>query len=166
MAEFTQAMGDPKFWRSLGTAFKEAPGKLVNELQAFGQIPGQADQIAEERFPNSARDSSTKNAFRHALGTGMVTQRLGGGPIAAAAAKMAGYGWEALGARELLRSEDHRIDTLHDLNANAIGADVATQTANQQEMIERLDQLARESKPTLPRNMFRASNGAFTRSVR
>ena len=58
-----------------------------NRLSTFTE---RADGIAEKAFPDSARDASTKNAFRHALGTGMLTQELGGGPIAATLAKMAG----------------------------------------------------------------------------
>lgn len=48
-----------------------------NRLTSFTQ---RADNSAEQAYPDSARDASTKNAFRHALGTGILTQELGGWP--------------------------------------------------------------------------------------
>jgi hypothetical protein len=144
--EFLRAVQDRQFWNELGTAFQTAPKRFVSELQSFGRIPEEADRIAEQRFPNSARDNSAKNDFRHALGTGMLAQRLGGGFLGANLAKMAGYGWEALGAKEFIRDEKHRQDTLQDLKANAIGARFAQETDNQQELIRQLDSYVRTNR--------------------
>lgn len=137
---------DSQVWERLGSAGSQ----LANRLSQFGNIPAQADRIAEERFPDSARDNSRKNAFRHALGTGMMAQQLGGGPIAATAAKLAGYGWEGLGAMYELRDhgqirEHYRSDALHDLNANNVGASLAVNTRNQAELVEALSRLANGS---------------------
>lgn len=164
--EFLRAVQDRQFWNGMGEAFRTAPSRFVSELQSFGRIPEQADRIAEQKFPGSARDSSAKNAFRHALGTGMLAQRLGGGDIGANLAKMAGYGWEALGARKFLTVPEHRMDTLHDLNANAIGARVATETTNQQELIRQLESYARNAKNQLPPGVLAASKGYMTMTKR
>jgi hypothetical protein len=134
----------------------------VQELQ---DIPRKADRIAERRFPNSARDRSTKNAFRHALGTGMVTHHLGGGILGAVGAKLAGYAWEV---PNLLTKQDNpevQEDVRHDLNANAIGAAVATKVGSQEELIQQLDWLARRAKVGKPPSIFELSDGQLTRSV-
>lgn len=143
---------------------------VLDSLLAYGKrlqsIPEQADRIAEDTFGMaSARDSSTKNAFRHALGTGMLTQEWGGGPIAAALAKAAGYAWEGLGAADIINDPAHRTDTLHDLNANAIGAKVA-QGKNQAELVQALKRMALESVPVQPPGVFQASPGYLTRTER
>lgn len=164
--EFLRAVQDRQFWNEMGTAFQTAPRRFVSELKALGRIPGQADRIAEEMFPDSARDSSTKNAFRHALGTGMLAQGLGGGDVGAALAKMAGYGWEALGAKDLITSAAHREDTRHDLNANAIGAAIASQTQSQQDLVNALAKMARTSRNEQPPAAYAPSPGYMTRTER
>lgn len=125
---------------------------------------GQASDIAEQQFPDSARDSSTKNAFRHALGTGMVAQGLGGGALGAALAKGIGYSWEGWGLYDQGTGPAHVLDTKHDLNANAIGADVSQKTNNQQEMITALRNLALQSVPVKPPGFFEPSPGYLTRT--
>ena len=142
---------------------------LYQALQSFTQIPERADAIAEQTFGlNSARDSSTKNAFRHALGTGMLTQAMGGGPISAALAKAVGYGWESLALADKTKVSDpaHWLDTRHDLNANAIGAKIAMQTRNQQELEAALKQMALQAAPVQPPGYFQASPGYLTRTER
>lgn len=134
-----------------------------NRLTSFTQ---RADNIAEQAFPDSARDASTKNAFRHALGTGMLTQELGGGPVAAAFAKMAGWGWEGLGASQLVDSAQHRLDTRHDLNANNIGASVAVASKNEAELVARLKQLASVASVEQPPGFFGPGVPRLTRTVR
>ena len=134
-----------------------------NRLTTF---TNRADDIAEREFPDSARDASTKNAFRHALGTGMLTQELGGGPMAAAVAKMAGWGWEGLGARQLINSSQHRLDTRHDLNANNIGASVAMASKNEAELVARLKQLASVARVEQPPGFFERGVPRLTRSIK
>ena len=150
-------MWDSRYWTGL---VKPVAQKWDN-LKTFAN---RADAIAEREFPNSARDASDKNAFRHALGTGMLTQELGGGPMAATMAKMAGWGWEGLGARQLIDSAAHRLDTRHDLNANNIGASVATQVKNEAELIARLKQLANASVATSPPGFFEPGRPYMTRT--
>lgn len=134
-----------------------------NRLSTFTE---RADGIAEKAFPDSARDASTKNAFRHALGTGMLTQELGGGPIAATLAKMAGWGWEGLGAGQLMDSPQYRLDTRHDLNANNIGASVAMGSKNEAELVARLKQLASVAAVEQPPGFFEPPVPRLTRTVR
>ena len=133
-----------------------------NRLTTFTK---RADDIAEREFPNSARDASDKNAFRHALGTGMLTQELGGGPMAATMAKMAGWGWEGLGVSQLIDSPQHRLDTRHDLNANNIGASVAMQSKNEAELVARLKQMAIASKVEQPPGFFEQGRPYLSRTV-
>ena len=133
-----------------------------NRLTTFAN---RADDIAEREFPNSARDASDKNAFRHALGTGMLTQELGGSPMAAAMAKMAGWGWEGLGARQLINSPEHRLDTRHDLNANNIGASVAMNSKNEAELVAQLKQLASVARVEQPPGFFERGRPYLSRTV-
>lgn len=102
-----------------------------DKLDRVMRSPEEADRIAEEMFPGDARDESKKNAFRHALGTGMLAHELGGGYTGAAGAKGAGYLWELLG---MGNSEDTR----HDLNANAIGAAESVLNPDRAALIEAL----------------------------
>ena len=150
-------------WDSAFMASLIQPAKdKWNRLSTFTQ---QADNIAEANFPNSARDASQKNAFRHALGTGILTQELGGGPIAATMAKMAGWGWEGLGASQLVDSAKYRLDTRHDLNANNIGASVAMQSKDQAELVARLKQMAIASRVEQPPGFFEQGRPYLSRTV-
>lgn len=163
--DFFGALMDSQFWKDMGKNTKTLPQDAYAKLQSFGNLPAKADMIAEERFPGSARDSSTKNAFRHALGTGMLAQELGGGPVGAGLAKGAGYLWEALGAANW-GNPAYRQDTLHDLNANAVGARTAMQTKNPEELANALYRMALWSVPSNPPNVYERSPGYLTRSGR
>ena len=158
--------GDPQFWKDLGSNAKTLPETVMTALQKYGQIPEQADRIAEETFPGSARDSSVKNAFRHALGTGMLAQELGGGPVGAGLAKGAGYLWEGLGAMKFIDDPKHRADTLHDLNANALGVRTAMSTGTQEELVKALQQMALRSVPVQAPGVFSRSPGYLTHTAR
>ena len=140
-------------WESLAQGFKE-----------FRNIPSRADAIAREKFPDSARDASKQNAFRHSLGTGMMTNKFGGGALGAAAAKLAGYGWEALGTMDNIRSPEQWADTKHDLNANAIGANAAIYTEGQQQLEQMLESLTNRSRIREPFGATELGNGQMTRS--
>jgi len=168
MSEFMKAMGDPKFWGELGRAYVDAPKKAMKWVEELEQIPNRASGIAEERFPDSVRDASTKNAFRHSLGTGMMAQHMGGGEVGAALAQAAGYLWESPRVLDFIRDPKHRDETMHDLNANYVGARTATETANQQELIEALDFMARQSKQQAapPPGAYGPNHRTLTRSVR
>lgn len=147
-------------------AFSKLVKPAADKWDRLTTFTQRADNIAEQQFPDSARDASTKNAFRHALGTGMLTQELGGGPVAATLAKMAGWGWEGLGASQLVDSAAYRLDTRHDLNANNVGASVAMQSQNQAELVARLKQLASVSVPGEPPGFFEPGVPRLTRTER
>ena len=170
-------MGVLDQWLNEAQAYGSAVKDRVNHLQDFParfmNAPALADNIAEQRFPGYDRDGSTKNAFRHALGTGMISQELAdamGGSIpakhlGAALAKIAGYGWEAptwagsSGGKQAL-------DSLHDLNANAVGASESIYANNQAELIRSLDAMARSSKQEFPPTVLQPSPGYLTRSTK
>ena len=139
---------------------------MANKWDRLSTFTGRADNIAEQAFPDSARDASQKNAFRHALGIGMLTQELGGGPVAATLAKMAGWGWEGMGASQLMDSAKHRLDTKHDLNANNIGASVAMQSKNEAELVARLKAMASVARSEEPPGFFAQGRPYLTRTVR
>lgn len=141
----------------------------VDWAREFVKIPDAADATAEKHFPDEARDSSTKNAFRHALGTGRMAQMLGADsdiPIvknaAAGAAKVAGYAWEALGAGD--RNEEQIRDSRHDLNANAIGAKTAKETKGREALVDSLLEKAKSTRLEEPPTEFAKSPGYFTRT--
>ena len=146
--------------------FAKVMEPVSRKWDSLSNFTQKADNIAEREFPDSARDASTKNAFRHALGTGMLTQELGGGAIAATLAKLAGYGWEGLGASQLVDSAAHRLDTRHDLNSNNIGASVATQVGSQEELVSRLKALASASVAGEPPGFFEPGVPRLTRTVK
>ena len=164
-------------WLNEAQAYGSAVKDRMNHLQGFParfmQAPKLADDIAEQRFPNYDRDGSTKNAFRHALGTGMVSQELAdamGGSLpakhlGAALAKIAGYGWEAPTWTEA-KDGKRTLDSLHDLNANAVGASESIYANNRAELIRSLDALARASKQEFPPTVSQSSPGYLTRSTK
>lgn len=156
------AFADATFWKDTAKNLKGLP----ETLKRYGQIPEEADRIAEDVFPDSARDASTKNAFRHALGTGMLTQALGGNAASAAAAKVVGWGWELPTLLDRNATDEQRVDSRHDLNANAVGAATARKTGSQAELVEALKRLAVQSAPVAPPGAFEASPGHLTRTVR
>lgn len=161
-------MGDPQFWGDVGRNVAAPFTSMKNYGQRVLSIPEQADNIASKEFPYTAtpRDHGTGNAFRHALGTGMLTQEFGGGPVAAAAAKGIGYVWESLSPKDLITSAAHRSDALNDLNANALGAMAARQTKDTPSLIEALKKMAIESVPSQAPGFFSSSPGYMTRSER
>ena len=159
------AITDAQFWKDLGKNSLNFPADAYAAMERYMQLPAKADAIAEERFPGSARDNSTKNAFRHALGTGMLAQELCGGPVGAGLAKGAGYLWEALGASQW-GNPAYRQDTLHDLNANAVGARMATQTKDAEALARVLEKMALQSVPVKAPGVFERSPGYLTRSER
>lgn len=132
------------------------------DLQSF---TGQADAEAEKRFPNQARDSSQKNAFRHALGAGRLAQLVGansGIPIVEGAArgfaKLAGYGWEGLGGAQNWESQDMR----HDLNANALGINQSSKTKDFGSLADRLASFAQGARKELPPDTAAPRKNYFT----
>lgn len=138
-------------------------------------LPKQADDAAEAQFPDSARDSSVKNAYRHALGTGLLALELGAneggvrGAVAKGLAKAAGYGWEAIGyatAPALAKDKAYNTDTKHDLNANAVGAKQAGLSATREELARRLKRMALKSAPAEGPEFFETSPGYLTRTER
>lgn len=150
------------FTQALGNA-KDTARNWVRDLKA---IPDRASDIADEAFPNSARDLSMKNAYRHALGTGMMTHHLGGGILGGALAKMAGWGWEAPTLIDPRSTTAEVIDSKHDLNANAIGASVAQWARNQKDLEAVLKGYAERSFVTSPPGVLSESPGWMTRAVR
>lgn len=163
------ALADSQFWKDVGNNAR--PSNLYAQLQKFGDIAHQADSIAEQEFPDSARDSSTKNAFRHALGTGLIAQHLGAsngglqGVAAATLAKVAGYGWEGMAGFDNLTRHGKLTDTQHDLNANALGASAAMGT-DKAGLIDALRKMAQQSVVQQPPSVFEPSPGYLTRTVR
>lgn len=158
---------DKSAWDEFTQAIRSAPKKAGDWVNDLRSIPDRADGIAEGIYgASSARDASAKNAFRHALGTGMLTQKLGGGPIAGTAAKMAGYAWEMPTLMAYGSTKEEQADSRHDLNANALGAYLATKTGSQEELVKALRSYAAKSvvqdaPPVLSRPV-----GYLTRSVR
>lgn len=78
----------------------------ANEVRSVGS---RADDEAERRFPGQERDESVKNAYRHALGTGRLSQLLGAdsenpavSAVGQAGGQGAGYLWEIMSAGKSL----------------------------------------------------------------
>lgn len=167
------AFADPQFRDDISSRFASFPKDLQNKLALLQNIPQQADDIAEKTFPESARDSSVKNAFRHSLGTGLLAQEMGANSdslfmrlLALQLAKGAGYAWEALGTPQYVKSEAYRTDTKHDLNANAVGANMATMSPDQAALISALKRMAIEAPLSQPPGLFQSSPGYLTRTER
>lgn len=161
--------GDPQFWKDVGSNAIR-PVNTYDRLATYGQqlreIPGDAADMASQALPSDTRNSGTQNALRHSLGTGMLTQALGGGPVAAAMAKAGGYVWEA---RDMLGGgmfdKNIRTDSRHDLNANAVGASMGQRTTNPQELLQALKQMALSSALVKePPGVFQSSPGYLTRT--
>ena len=147
-------------------AFTQLIPRAKAQLQELTNIPNRASDIADEAYPDSARDASTKNAYRHALGTGMLTQALGGGTLGAVAAKMAGWGWEAPTLLDPRSTPEQREDSRHDLNANAIGAAMAMQARNQADLETALRSYADVARVGQAPGAFARSPGQMTRTLR
>ena len=135
-------------------------------------LPEQADASANATFPDSARDASVKNAYRHSLGTGLLAQNLGAsddsirGALAAGLAKSAGYLWEGLSWPNSLMTHGAMSDAEHDLNANAVGARAAMQTSDPNELARVLMEKALQSRTERPPMAWQSSPGYLTRTVK
>lgn len=138
----------------------------VSWLKRLQRLTQTADYAASAAFPNSARDSSFKNAYRHSLGTGLLAQQLPGGPqLPVALAKLAGYTWEAPGTAENLKDPAKMTDMRHDLNANSIGAEAAPYFATPRELSLYLLRKALQSRAEAPPIATQFSPGYLTRTV-
>jgi hypothetical protein len=153
-------------WDAFVNAIKGAKQGASRWYEDLQSIPDRAAEVSERAYPDSARDASTKNAFRHALGTGMLAHHLGGGPIASATAKAVGWGWEVPTLMNPMAPVSQLADSLHDLNANAIGARVARQTRDQTSLEAALRSYADRSIVSAPPSGFAPTPGWMTRSVR
>ena len=141
----------------------------ANEVRSVGS---RADDEAERRFPGQERDESVKNAYRHALGTGRLSQLLGAdseNPAVSAAGQAAGQGagylWEIMSAGKSLYDNGNAgnlRDTRHDLNANAIGAETAGQTRGFGELADALSARAKGAVREEPPLMFEPPRKHFT----
>lgn len=144
-------------------AGSDALGAADEKLEKLGNLGHEATAIADENFPGQSWDFSQKNAFRHALGTGMLTQELGGGNSGAALAKLIGYLWEARGLPDGGMDWGERmLDTGHDLNANAIGAAEASIAPDRAALIEALLKHATGAKQSVPVGLTERTPGHLT----
>lgn len=129
------------------TKVSDAMGQSADWWNDLKTFTGKASDEADKRFPDQARDSSQKNAFRHALGAGRLAQLMGAdsgipglSQGAQLAAKLAGYGWEAPGENNW-GSEDSR----HDLNANSFGIGQASSNPGFDALANTLESFARKA---------------------
>lgn len=150
---------------------KQLPQEWGNRAMNYGRdllsTDVQATDAANQRFPDEPWNSSAKNAFRHSAATGMLAQKLGGGQAGYLASKGAGYLWELLDAGKFMRDAAHREDTLHDLNANAIGAREATRYKTQTELLDALEGYVRNARAEYPiRQYFDPFDTYMTKSTK
>lgn len=148
-------------YRGLMSALMRMAERKVDAIEETGH---EATALADENFPGQSWDFSQKNSFRHALGTGLLTKELGGGPVAKQMAKLIGYLWEARGfvPEEGMSLGERLTDTKQDLNANAIGADEATKAPDKEALIAALLKLAQESKISRAPGVLEPSPGYMT----
>lgn len=163
---------DPMSLFKLAMGANQVKQTTDNTLDRIKNIPHNADEDAQKYFPDSARDASTMNAFRHALGTGRLAHELGAGNgglwggVAGSLAQGTGMIWEGLGAPSYLASQKHRTDTDHDFRANSVGALVAQGTKNDEELVNALKLLANQSKVQRPPDWHGPMSYTLTRSVK
>lgn len=67
---------------------------------------------------------------------------------------------------DYLNDPQHRTDTRHDLNANAIGAKTATEVRTQAELVQRLKDLADASRKERPPLIYEGARDHLTHTVR
>lgn len=133
---------------------------VEDKLGRVAETGHEATAIADENFPGQPWDFSQKNAFRHALGTGLLAHELGGGLSGAALAKLVGYLWEARGLPAEGMSFDDRIeDTKYDLNANAIGAAESVANPDRAALIEALLKQAKAARAESPVGITESTPG-------
>lgn len=172
MSDILKTIPDKQFWLDTSNNLKDYGKDVYRTLHEYGSIPGIADNKAENLYSNkSARDSSIKNAYRHALGTGMFQDKFAASPlisedVASLLAKGLGFSWELASLGKSITNPKYRTDSLHDLNANSIGADTAKNTLNQAELEKALAQKANNSLVEQPVSFYERSPGHMTRSVR
>jgi len=157
-------------WGPLSQRMQDAISPVTqpvrNWVQELQDIPHKASEIAEGNFVGSARDASAKNAFRHALGTGMMANHLGGGILGGTAAKLMGYAWEAPTLMDPRSTPAQRMDSRHDLNANALGAYLAAQGMGQEDLVKALRGYAVKSSVQDAPGVFERPIPRLTRTVR
>ena len=136
---------------------------LVDEFQTWLHAPSlKASDVAEQTFPGQQWDFSQKNALRHSLATGLWAQRLGGNWLSGKAAQAMGQAWEAVDPRQYGKDIAHRLDTLHDLNNNAVGADAGVRAVNEESLINALVSMAKQARNEAPPKLGQDSPGYLT----
>ncbi len=173
-------MGNPSFWGSV----KNGASNLVDTLKGYGGIAAdafmapanRASQFSQATFPGQDWDNSQRNALRHSLWIGGVAQAMGAGPdnpvltpVAQVAAKGLGYiheglsnSWDAFKNAHQGDGGLHDQDTRHDLNANAVGAEMAGYAKTPEELQRVLANMAVTARQGAPVGMFQMSDGRLS----
>lgn len=133
-----------------------------------------ASKLSQGVFPEQDWELSQRNALRHSAWVGGMAQAMGAHPdnpirtpLAQLAAKGLGYGHEMASALDgwienRPRGAKEKRDTLHDLNNNAIGAEMAGMTRNNEDLYRALSAMAVNSRMGAPVSGFSLSDGRLS----
>ena len=178
-------MGDPQFWGDVGRNAVN-PSKLLSTLKGFGtsavdavvdpimRPAYRAGDISKAAFPEQDWELSQRNALRHSAWVGGMAQAMGASPdnpiatpFAQLAAKGAGYAHEVISSADdwftgKPRGAAESRDTSHDFNNNAVGAEVAGRTRNNEDLYRALTSMAVNARMGDPVNRLSISEGRLS----
>ena len=170
---------DPEYWASVGDNANRLLDDPMAQATALKQTLMQpaytASLLSKQQFPGQDWDLTQRNALRHATWVGGMARAMGAGPdapiltpIAQGLAKGAGYANEGISyAERILKGEPlddpaYVNDTLHDLNANAVGAQVAGQALTDVDFKKMLIAKAMGAQVRPPAGLLQPSDGQLS----
>ena len=177
--------GDSTFWSDVASNATN-PSQIADTLAGYGmdaiklaarpimKPAYRASKLSQDVFPNQEWDNSQRNALRHSAWIGGLAQAMGASPdnpirtpIAQTIAKGLGYGHELVSALDDYRTGKvagpaQKRDTLHDLNNNAIGAEMAGHTRNNEDLYRALAAMAVNARMGEPVGRFSMSDGRLS----
>ena len=166
--------------RAAGNRIKESD--LVKVMSNYGgsavdymmQPAHRASKASQAMYPGQDWDNSQRNALRHSMWIGGMAQAMGAGPdnpirtpLAQVAAKGLGvahegisnaYDWWEGKAPTPAQSRDTR----HDLNNNAIGAEMAGYTKDNDGLLRALSAMSANGRAGAPVGMLAMSDGRLS----
>lgn len=174
LSNFGGAVGQSVKQGSFGPVIGSIGDGIGPAIDHLMQPANRASAASKDVFPKQDWDNTQRNALRHSLWVGGMAKAMGAGPdspvltpLAQTAAKGFGYLHEGISNTHDMftgqtRPIAHARDTRHDLNNNAVGAEMAGYARDDQELLRALSNMAVTARAGKPVGMDAMSDGRLS----
>jgi hypothetical protein len=176
---WSSAVKDPTFWNEIKNSAVNLVTNPVDQyhktIDAVLTPADRASEVSKREYPTQDWDLTQRNALRHSMWVGGMARAMGAGAdnprwsgLATSAAKGVGYANEA--ASYLKRIKDGQStddpeyvrDTLHDLNANAVGTMAAAKATSDEDFENQLIDASKNARRGAPVGLLNMTDGRLS----